>query len=122
MTERSLWALDVLIEEVTCYDAVSSRSTTTATAFPTPARPRARTGGRCDHRSARLDVRCGGVNLPVAGGGYFRLLPYRLDPLGNSASQHRRAASGDFLRAPLGIRSEPAAHRGGNAPAPAALP
>jgi polysaccharide deacetylase family protein (PEP-CTERM system associated) len=78
ITKRSLWALDVLIEEGYEYDA---------SIFPI----RHDTYGiqnapRHPHRLARdpgglieappSTVRIGGVNLPIAGGGYFRLLPY----------------------------------------------
>jgi polysaccharide deacetylase family protein (PEP-CTERM system associated) len=78
ITRRSLWALDVLIEEGYEYDA---------SIFPirhdrygiadaprhvhTLARPR---GGLIE--APPSTVRLGGVNLPIAGGGYFRLLPY----------------------------------------------
>jgi polysaccharide deacetylase family protein (PEP-CTERM system associated) len=78
ITRRSLWALDVLIEEGYEYDA---------SIFPirhdrygiadaprhlhTLARQR---GGLIE--APPSTVRLGGVNLPIAGGGYFRLLPY----------------------------------------------
>jgi polysaccharide deacetylase family protein (PEP-CTERM system associated) len=78
VTERSLWALDVLIEEGYHYDA---------SVFPVhhdrygiPGSPRhayrlERNAGSIVEAPAST-VRLGGVNLPIAGGGYFRLLPY----------------------------------------------
>lgn len=79
ITRQSLWALDILIEEGYTYDA---------SIFPirhdrygisdAPRHPHviARTGGRLTETPGST-VRLGPVNLPVAGGGYFRLLPYQ---------------------------------------------
>jgi polysaccharide deacetylase family protein (PEP-CTERM system associated) len=78
LTPRSLWALDVLIEEGYLYDA---------SIFPIYhdryGIPSAQRGVHRIHRSGGAiveapasTVRCAGVNLPIAGGGYFRLLPY----------------------------------------------
>jgi polysaccharide deacetylase family protein (PEP-CTERM system associated) len=78
ITPRSLWALDVLIEEGFSYDA---------SVFPIhhdrygiPLSPRCpyiveREAGTLIEAPASA-IRLGPVNLPVAGGGYFRLLPY----------------------------------------------
>lgn len=78
VTERSLWALDLLIEEGYRYDA---------SVFPVhhdrygiPGSPRhahrlERNAGSIVEAPAST-VRLAGVNLPIAGGGYFRLLPY----------------------------------------------
>ena len=78
IVKSSLWALDVLIEEGYVYDAsifpihhdrygipdakrhVHRLERPAGTIFEVPA----------------STVRVGGVNLPIAGGGYFRLLPY----------------------------------------------
>jgi polysaccharide deacetylase family protein (PEP-CTERM system associated) len=78
ITPRSLWAFDVLIEEGYRYDAsvfpihhdrygipVSSRRTYRIV----------RPGGCLVEVPASASRWCG-VNLPVGGGGYFRLLPY----------------------------------------------
>jgi polysaccharide deacetylase family protein (PEP-CTERM system associated) len=74
----SLWALDVLIEEGHAYDA---------SVFPihhdrygVPDAPRhahviERPAGQILEVPAST-VRLGGANYPIAGGGYFRLLPY----------------------------------------------
>ena len=74
----SLWALDVLIEEGYQYDA--SIFPIHHDRYGIPDAPR-----HC-HRIEReagtiievpgSTVRIGGANLPIAGGGYFRLLPY----------------------------------------------
>jgi len=78
IVERTLWAFDVLIEEGYRYDA---------SVFPIhhdrygiPGAPRhahmvSRPGGRLIEAPPST-VRWAGLNLPVAGGGYFRLLPY----------------------------------------------
>ncbi len=78
IVERSLWALDVLIEEGYRYDT---------SIFPIH---HDRYGIANAERHAHVlqrpagtlvelpgsTVRMSGVNLPIAGGGYFRLLPY----------------------------------------------
>lgn len=75
ITNRSLWALDVLAEEGFAYDA--SIFPIRHDRYGIPSAPR--------HpfvvRDALVElpastVRVAGLNLPVAGGGYFRLLPY----------------------------------------------
>jgi len=78
ITKRSLWALDVLVEEGFDYDA--SIFPVHHDRYGIPDAP------RDIHlvqrsRGALLEVppstvRLGGVNLPIAGGGYFRLLPF----------------------------------------------
>jgi len=79
IVERSLWALDVLIEEGYAYDA--SIFPIHHDRYGIPNAPRhlhvlTRPGGTIAEAPPST-VRVGGVNLPVAGGGYFRLLPYR---------------------------------------------
>jgi polysaccharide deacetylase family protein (PEP-CTERM system associated) len=78
VTPRTLWAIDILIEEGYTYDA---------SVFPIhhdrygiPLSPRhaytlARAPGTLIEAPAST-VRWGPLNLPVAGGGYFRILPY----------------------------------------------
>jgi polysaccharide deacetylase family protein (PEP-CTERM system associated) len=78
ITARSLWALDIIREEGFAYDA--SVFPIRHDRYGLPASPRhfhplQRTAGtlwECPGSTVRL----GGANLPVAGGGYFRLLPY----------------------------------------------
>lgn len=79
ITERSKWALDILVEEGYAYDASIFPIYHDRYGIPTaPRHP------HMIHREAGAiwelpgsTVRIGGVNVPVAGGGYFRILPYR---------------------------------------------
>jgi len=78
ITRRSLWALDVLVEEGYTYDA--SIFPIRHDRYGIPGAPRhayalPRAGGTLTEAPPST-VRIGPVNLPVAGGGYFRLLPY----------------------------------------------
>jgi polysaccharide deacetylase family protein (PEP-CTERM system associated) len=78
ITKQSLWALDVLVDEGFEYDA--SIFPVHHDRYGIPDAP------RDIHRLERSrgalvevppsTVRLGGVNLPIAGGGYFRLLPF----------------------------------------------
>jgi polysaccharide deacetylase family protein (PEP-CTERM system associated) len=75
---RSLWALDVLIDEGYRYD--SSIFPVRHDRYGIPMSPRHpyaidRPAGRIVEAPAST-VRFGPVNLPVGGGGYFRILPY----------------------------------------------
>jgi polysaccharide deacetylase family protein (PEP-CTERM system associated) len=78
ITPRSLWALDVLIEEGHWYDA--SIFPIRHDRYGIPVSPRE--PFPIERRSGTLmevpgsTVRVGPLNLPVAGGGYFRILPY----------------------------------------------
>jgi polysaccharide deacetylase family protein (PEP-CTERM system associated) len=78
ITQRSLWALDVLIEEGYRYD--TSIFPIHHDRYGIPGAPRQvhvidrGTGSIVEAPGST--VRCGRVNLPIAGGGYFRLLPY----------------------------------------------
>ena len=78
ITERSLWALDVLVEEGFVYD--SSIFPIHHDRYGIPAAPRH--PYRIERSAGNLwelppsTVRLWRTNLPVAGGGYFRLLPY----------------------------------------------
>ena len=76
--ESSMWAIDVLIEEGHVYD--SSIFPIHHDRYGIPNSPRhpymlRRTGGSLLELPGST-VRLGGVNLPIAGGGYFRQLPY----------------------------------------------
>jgi polysaccharide deacetylase family protein (PEP-CTERM system associated) len=78
ITKQSLWALDVLAEEGHRYDA--SIFPIRHDRYGIPGSPRhpyvlAQGSGslvECPGSTARV----GALNLPIAGGGYFRLLPY----------------------------------------------
>ena len=78
ITPRSLWALDVLIEEGYRYD--SSIFPVHHDRYGIPLSPRhpyviTRDSGSLVEMPAST-VRCGPLNLPIGGGGYFRILPY----------------------------------------------
>jgi polysaccharide deacetylase family protein (PEP-CTERM system associated) len=78
VTEQSLWALDVLLEEGYRYDA--SIFPIRHDRYGIPDAPRwphamSRVGGSLFEVPGST-VRLAGTNLPVAGGGYFRILPY----------------------------------------------
>ena len=78
ITNTSLWALDVLIEEGFVYDASIFPIHHDRYGIPNAARHAhvlKRPSGALVEVPAST-VRVGGVNLPIAGGGYFRLLPY----------------------------------------------
>lgn len=78
ITPRSLWALDVLAEEGYQYDSSIFPIRHDRYGIPVSARE----PYRIDRGSFSLievpgsTTRLGPLNLPVAGGGYFRLLPY----------------------------------------------
>jgi polysaccharide deacetylase family protein (PEP-CTERM system associated) len=78
ITPRSLWALDILIEEGFRYDA--SIFPIHHDRYGIPLSPRHpyvidRSVGSLIEAPAST-IRIGPLNLPVGGGGYFRLLPY----------------------------------------------
>jgi polysaccharide deacetylase family protein (PEP-CTERM system associated) len=84
ITARSLWALDILIEEGYRYD--SSIFPIRHDRYGIPASPR---HPYLLHRNAGTIIEApastaavGPLNLPVAGGGYFRILPYAWTRLG----------------------------------------
>jgi len=78
VTPRSLWALDVLLEEGYRYDSSIFPIRHDRYGIPLSAR----LPYQIDRRAGTLievpasTTRFGPFNLPVAGGGYFRLLPY----------------------------------------------
>jgi polysaccharide deacetylase family protein (PEP-CTERM system associated) len=78
ITARSIWALDVLIEEGYSYDA--SIYPIYHDRYGIPSAPRQihliRREAGAIWEIPGSTVRLGGVNLPVGGGGYFRLMPY----------------------------------------------
>jgi polysaccharide deacetylase family protein (PEP-CTERM system associated) len=79
VTERSLWALDVLVEEGHTYDASIFPIRHDRYGIPDSPRhphPIRRQGGTLMEVPGST-VAFGRANLPVAGGGYFRILPYR---------------------------------------------
>jgi polysaccharide deacetylase family protein (PEP-CTERM system associated) len=78
IVETSLWALDVLIEEGYVYDTSIFPVHHDRYGIPDAERHAhvvRRPAGTLVELPAST-VRMGGVNLPIAGGGYFRLFPY----------------------------------------------
>lgn len=78
IVKTNLWALDVLIEEGYLYDASIFPIRHDRYGIPDAQRHAhvlSRRAGAL-HEFPPSTVRVGGVNLPVGGGGYFRLLPY----------------------------------------------
>ena len=78
ITTQSMWALDVLLAEGHSYDA--SIFPIRHDRYGIPGSPRhphvlTRDSGVLVEAPGST-VRVGGLNLPVAGGGYFRILPY----------------------------------------------
>ncbi len=102
ITAKSLWALDILIEEGFSYDS---------SIFPVHhdryGIPEAERFPHILHRAAGeiiefppSTVKLGGVNLPISGGGYFRLLPYSLFRLGWQTINRRESESAIFFLHP----------------------
>jgi polysaccharide deacetylase family protein (PEP-CTERM system associated) len=96
VTPRSLWALDILIDEGYRYD--SSIFPIRHDRYGIPVSPREpfpieRERGTLMEVPGST-VRVGPLNLPVAGGGYFRLLPYQWTRWGIARlnQQEQRAA------------------------------
>ena len=79
ITEKSLWALEVLAEEGLSYDSsifpFRGPRYGIPAAFDRPCRVRCRANPRFAEFPLAT-VKVGGLRMPVAGGGYFRLLPY----------------------------------------------
>jgi polysaccharide deacetylase family protein (PEP-CTERM system associated) len=78
ITPRSLWALDILLEEGHEYDASIFPIRHDRYGIPVSGRKpyliERQTGALAEVPGST--TRLGPLNLPVAGGGYFRLLPY----------------------------------------------
>jgi polysaccharide deacetylase family protein (PEP-CTERM system associated) len=78
VTRQSLWALDILLDEGYRYDASIFPIRHDRYGIPDAPRwphPIATARGQIFEVPGST-VRLGGTNLPVAGGGYFRILPY----------------------------------------------
>jgi polysaccharide deacetylase family protein (PEP-CTERM system associated) len=79
ITPQSLWALDILLEEGYRYDSSIFPIRHDRYGIPVSERhpyPIQRAKG-CLIEVPGSTTKCGPMNLPVAGGGYFRILPYR---------------------------------------------
>ena len=79
ITPRSLWALDVLVEEGYGYDSsifpIRHDRYGIAVSERRPYRIERPAGSLVEFPGST--ARVGPLNLPIAGGGYFRILPYR---------------------------------------------
>jgi polysaccharide deacetylase family protein (PEP-CTERM system associated) len=76
ITRRSLWALDILIEEGYTWDASIFPIRHDRYGIPeAPRHPYMVRPGLIEVPAST--IRLAGQNLPIGGGGYFRLLPYR---------------------------------------------
>jgi polysaccharide deacetylase family protein (PEP-CTERM system associated) len=105
ITEPSLWALDVLVDEGYTYD--SSIYPIRHDRYGIPG------WARHIHRIERAEgmiwelpgstVRRAGVNLPIGGGGYFRLLPYEWTRRGIRALNHAEGQPAIFYLHPWEI-------------------
>lgn len=105
VTERSLWALDVLIDEGYTYD--SSIFPIHHDRYGIPGAERhagivRRPGGTIVEVPAST-VRVAGMNLPIGGGGYFRLLPYQWTRWGMRRVNATEAAPAVFYLHPWEI-------------------
>jgi polysaccharide deacetylase family protein (PEP-CTERM system associated) len=102
IVERSLWALDVLIDEGYVFD--SSIYPIRHDRYGIPGWRRhihriERAGGSIWELPGST-VRLGGTNLPIGGGGYFRLLPYAWTRFGFSAVNSQECRPGIFYLHP----------------------
>jgi polysaccharide deacetylase family protein (PEP-CTERM system associated) len=92
ITRASLWALDILEEVGFTYD--SSIFPVHHDRYGIPGYPRfshvlhGHGGGQLIEFPIST-VRWAGINLPIAGGGYFRLLPYAVTASGLRSINHR---------------------------------
>jgi polysaccharide deacetylase family protein (PEP-CTERM system associated) len=105
VTPRSLWALDVLIDEGFKYDA--SIFPIHHDRYGIPVSPRhpyslTRTAGEIVEAPAST-VKWGPFNFPVAGGGYFRILPYEWTRWGIARINRREARPAIFYIHPWEI-------------------
>jgi polysaccharide deacetylase family protein (PEP-CTERM system associated) len=105
VTPRSLWALDILIEEGYSYDA--SIFPIRHDRYGIPTAPRhpfiLERHGRMLVEAPASTVRVGPMNLPIGGGGYFRILPYAWTRWGIGRVNHREGRPAIFYLHPWEI-------------------
>jgi len=102
---RSLWALDILIETGYTYDSSIFPIRHDRYGIPVSGRHAyliERPAGRLVEAPAST-TRVGGINLPIAGGGYFRLLPYGWTRWGLARLNATEARPGIFYLHPWEI-------------------
>jgi polysaccharide deacetylase family protein (PEP-CTERM system associated) len=108
ITPRSLWALDILIEEGFAYDASIFPIHHDRYGIPVSARH----PYRLERVSGELievpgtTVQWGPMNLPIAGGGYFRIFPYELTSWGINRINRREQRPAIFYLHPWEIDPE----------------
>ncbi len=105
VTTRSLWALDVLIEEGYTYDSSIFPVHHDRYGIPDAERHAGivrRPSGSIIEVPAST-VRVGGMNFPIGGGGYFRQLPYQWTRWGIQRVNDREAAPAVFYLHPWEI-------------------
>jgi polysaccharide deacetylase family protein (PEP-CTERM system associated) len=92
VTPKSLWALDVLIAEGYTYDASIFPIHHDRYGIPiSPRQPYVLQRKRRLVEAPGSTVRCGPFNLPIGGGGYFRILPYAWTRWGiNRLNEHEQ--------------------------------
>jgi polysaccharide deacetylase family protein (PEP-CTERM system associated) len=105
ITRRSLWALEVLAEEGYRYDA--SIYPVLRDRYGIPSAPRHGHAVTCAAGSI-LEIpgstlRIGPVNVPIGGGGYFRLMPYAWTRWGIEMLNHREQKPAIFYLHPWEI-------------------
>lgn len=88
ITEQSLWALDLLREMGFAYDSSIFPIRRGLYGIPSAQRFPHRRNGLWEFPPAT--VRVAGVNLPVAGGGYLRILPYALISMSINCTANRQ--------------------------------
>jgi polysaccharide deacetylase family protein (PEP-CTERM system associated) len=105
ITSRSLWALDVLAEEGYAYDA--SVFPIRHDRYGMPGAPRHICRVRCAAGEIvevpASTISLAGTNLPVAGGGYFRLMPYAWTKWGIERLNRREGQPAVFYMHPWEI-------------------
>jgi polysaccharide deacetylase family protein (PEP-CTERM system associated) len=105
ITKQSLWALDIIREEGFAYDASVFPVRHDRYGLPSAPRhfhaleQRAGTLWECPGSTVRI----GGVNLPIGGGGYFRLLPYAWTRWGMSRVNSKEGRAAVFYLHPWEI-------------------
>jgi polysaccharide deacetylase family protein (PEP-CTERM system associated) len=94
ITTRTLWALDVLEELGFLYDSSIFPIYHDNYGIPDAPRHPHRLPGRTLVEFPISTLKIGSVNIPVSGGGYFRLLPY---PLTRAALRHLENNQESFI-------------------------
>lgn len=108
VTRESLWALDVLVEAGFTYD--SSIFPINHDRYGIASAPRLPFTAELERGSIRefplTTFQLAGMRLPVAGGGYFRLLPYAYTRTGFARVNAREGAPAVFYMHPWEIDTE----------------